>query len=648
MAATSPPPIAPSAAPGVPVAPSLVCAWIPHCAGLQIDEVVVTEDGVDVQATTMYARAPCPRCATPSSTVHSRYTRTIADLPWGAARVVLHVSPRRFRCRNPACQRRIFCERAPQLTRVYGRQTHCLRDTREGIGFALGGRPGARITNRLHLGGSRMTLLRLVRAAPDPPLSGTGDLTDTADETGPRHLGVDDWAKRKGRTYGTLLIDLDRHCPVDVLPDRTAETLAAWLQAHPGTELITRDRAGAYAEGARQGAPGATQVADRWHVLANLRDALERLLTRHQAALTAAAVDASPPPASDARDTLTSSLESTAGGCDAGVCHATTSPLRAPSVSSAPAVPHGILDEAGPVAAGAGPLSAPSSAPTPPRVQRRRAVALQQARRDRRLSRYEAVVAQHAQGKSLRTIAIELHLSRATVARYVRASHAGGFPERQPRTPRRTPLTRFDAYLRARWAAGCHNALTLWRELQAQGYPGGKTTVRDYVQAWRTVPPARPGDASPTKSAAAIAARLQPAVPPSVREITWRLLRRPEELAADEQAYLDRLFRHCAELGVAHGLTQDFAALVRERHRWQDEPGALTSWVRVAKASTTPELGSFAAGVLRDWSAVQAALTTSWSNGQTEGQVNRLKMLKRQMYGRANFDLLRKRVLARC
>lgn len=668
MATTPPPLLEPSSAPPPATSPPLIRAWLPHCAGLQIDDVVVTEDGVDVRATTVHARASCPRCAAPSGTVHSRYARIVADLAWGAARVVLRLCPRRFRCRNDACQQRIFCERLPHLTRVYGRQTHGLRAARERIGFALGGRPGARLADRLHVGGSRMTLLRLVRAAPEPSVSGGGEATDTADGTGPRHLGVDDWALRKGRTYGTLLIDLDRHCPVDVLPDRTAETLAAWLQAHPGTELITRDRAGAYAAGARQGAPAATQVADRWHLLANLRDALERLLTRQQAALTAAAVKTPPPPAPTGqldrpgdRGTTPSSTETkaTAGVADAGASPTTTSTVEGATIPPAPATLCGTPNQETPavvmsqvVTSTAGTLPPPSNALKPAPGRRPRAVALQQARRARRLGRYAAVVAQHAQGKSLRAIAAELHLSRTTVLRYVHASRAGGFPERQPRTPRATPLTQFDAYLRARWADGCHNALTLWRELQARGYPGGKTSVRDYVQAWRpevATAPATPSGDAPTKtSAGTVEGPPVPAVPPSIREVTWRLLRRPEELADDDQVYLDRLFRQCPEVGVAHGLAQDFAALVRDRQRWQDEPGALTSWVGVARASAIPELGRFAAGLLRDWAAVRTALTTAWSNGQTEGQVNRLKLLKRQMYGRANFDLLRKRVLARC
>jgi transposase len=300
---------------------------------------------------------------------------------------------------------------------------------------------------------------------------------------------------------------------------------------------------------------------------------------------------------------------------------------------------------------------------TPSRVRRPRELALQEARRARRLARYAAVVARREQGASLRAIAGDLRLSRTTALRHVRAARAGGLPERPPRAPRPTQLTRFDAYLRERWAAGCHNALALWRELQGRGFTGARTSVRDYVQRWRPAPSTPPASgvsstcsSAPSQTRAphgrrdgAAAAPNTPGTTtgsPSVREVTWRLLRRPDELTTDEQDYVATLVRHCPEVGVAHGLVQDLAALVRERDRWPEDPGALASWVHVARASDVPELRSFAAGLLRDWAAVQAALTSPWSNGQTEGQVTRLKLLKRQMYGRAKFDLLRKRVLA--
>jgi transposase len=449
----------------------------------------------------------------------------------------------------------------------------------EAIGFALGGRPAARLLPPLALRQSPQTLLRLVRAAPEPG------------RPAPRVLGIDDWALKRGRTYGTLLIDLERHCPVDVLPDRTAATAAAWLRSHGGPqgqiEVIARDRAGAYAEGARQGAPRATKVADRWHLLKNLGDAVERLLTRYHRALQDAA-----------------------------------RPLAGSQV--APLVP----------AAGASRAIAPTDPPPPPV---RRHVQEQQARRARRLTRYEAVRALRAQGASMRAIAQQLGLARGTVHRYLRAET---FPEQQPR-PRRTLLTPFQPYLRARWEVGDRNAAVLWRDLRARGFTGGKTGVRDLVARWR----AAAGEPAPT------APRLPaPAGPPtapdaprhSTREVTWLLLRRPEALDAAELAYLQALFAHHPALGVAHGLAQDFLTIVRQR-----QEQALAAWVAVATASALPELRSFATGLLRDWAAVRAALTEPWSSGQVEGQVNRLKVLKRQMYGRANVDLLRKRVLHR-
>jgi transposase len=554
-------------------------AFLPHLKGLRLEAIQVTaEEGVDVLLTAVRARAPCPVCGRGSRCVHSRYPRAVADLPWSGARITLRVQARRFRCRQAACPRRVFCERLPGLVRPYGRRTESLRRVLEAVAFAVGGRPGSRLLPAVALRQSPQVLLRLVRAAPEPP------------RPAPRVVGIDDWALKRGRTYGTLLVDLERHCPVDVLPDRTAETVAAWLRAHGGPEgqieVIARDRAGAYADGARQGAPGATQVADRWHLMKNLGDAVERLLTRHHRALQ----EATRPPAA---------------------------PEMAPSATASRVV-------------------APTATPPPP--PERRQVQEHQTRRARRVARYEAVRALRAQGASIRAIAQQVGLARGTVHRYLRAET---FPEQQPRPRRRTLLTPFEPFLRSRWDAGCRNAKGLWRELAAEGFTGRPTIVRDLLARWR----AAAGEPAPTapRPLALVGPSAPPATPRySTREVAWLLLRRPEDLDADEQAYLQALFRHRPVLGVAHGLILDFLTIVRQR-----QEQALAAWAAVATASALPELQTFATGLLRDWAAVRAALTEPWSSGQVEGQVNKLKVLKRQMYGRANVDLLRKRVLYR-
>jgi transposase len=532
----------------------------PHFAGLRVERLLVLDNVVHLEARRTAVTAHCPTCGGRSRRVHSRYVRRITDEPLAGRQVVVHLRVRRFFCVRRTCPKRTFAEQVPTFVRRYARRSTLLHRTLEHIGVALGGRPGARLSNALGRSVSRMTLLRLVRALPLP------------EDASPRVLGVDDWARKRGRTYGTILVDQERHAVVDLLPERTAAALTTWLQEHPGVEILCRDRAGAYADGARRGAPGAIQVADRWHVLVNLREALERLLTHHHAAVRATAADLLP----------------------------------------ASSVPAALCPEPG--------LADPATATRPTRAQREQA-----ERRAQRHARYAEVRVLHDQGLSARQIARSLHLARNTVRQFLRAE---GFPERQSRRPRPSLLTPYEPYLGERWAAGCRNATALWRELRARGFTGGRSIVRAHLTPWRAAD-------GPVRRAA------QPALPQfSVRQTSWLLLRSSQELEQDERAYVEALGQRCPEAARAGELAQGFIALVRERNH-----DALEPWVRQAERSNLPELCGFAVGLRRDWAAVSAGLELPWSNGQTEGQVNRLKLLKRQMYGRASFAFLRHRFL---
>jgi len=380
-------------------------------------------------------------------------------------------------------------------------------------------------------------------------------------------------------------VDLERRRPIELLPDRTAESLVAWLREHPGIEVISRDRAGAYADGARQGAPGAIQVADRFHLLANAGELLERVLGSRRTALheAAAAVDR------------------------------TLDQVRQPATDNA-------------------------AAPAPP-LEKRRAQQGREERRAQRLARYDAVIALHQEGHSHAAISRQAGLGRRTVRRYLRA---GAFPERSAAPARPTMLAPYEAYLRARWTDGCHNAHQLWREIRSQGYAGQAANVRRYLARWRPAP-GRPGPAvrqdHMDHAPSAPPVRL-PTPVPSPRQARWLLLRAAETLTADERAYRAALLDAEPVVREVQQLVADFGTLVRTR----DATGLIT-WLERADASSTPEVRSFATGIRRDRAAVDAALSSPWSNGQTEGQINRLKALKRQMYGRAKLDLLEKRFL---
>jgi transposase len=552
----------------------LVSHLAPHLPGLRFDHLTTEETHITMRLTTTTPTAPCPLCGTLATRVHSAYPRTLADLPWAGSTLALQLTVRKFFCPLPTWSRRIFTERLPLLAAPHARRTLRQAQLLSVIGFALGGQAGAPLATRVGLPVSPRTLLRQVRRSPLPP------------RPVPRVLGVDDFALRKGRTYGTILVDLEAHSPVDLLPDRTAETLAAWLQAHPGVAIISRDRSTEYARGATLGAPQAQQVADRFHLVKNLREAVERLLDRNRSRLSGIAL-----------------------------------PRRSVAPRPPPAVP---------------PTMGRQPAPRSPSE-----ATLRQARRRVRLARVNQVRTLHSQGVSILGIAQQLGLSRGAVYRYIRSD---GDPTATQWRPQPSQLDPYLPYLYQRWQEGCENGVQLWRELREQGYPGSRKMVATWIAQHRRQPaktgPRRYGTPDALAHKRTVVAQQRERTPSS-RAFSYFLLRPPDSLAEAERATLQQLQQASPDIAQAYPLSQAFLHLMRQRAGDQ-----LNAWLAQVAASELEDLQNFAIGLERDKAAVVAGLSESWSNGQVEGQVNRLKLKKREMYGRANFDLLRQRVLA--
>ena len=515
----------------------------------------------------------CPDCGHTSRAVHSRYRRRSADLPSLGSAVNLDLHVRRFYCRNAACARRTFAERWPELLRPHARRTCRLAEAQARVGAALGGEGSARLLQRLSMPASADTVLRLIRNLPLP------------EPEPPRVVGVDDWAMCKGRTYGTIVVDLERRCVLDLLPDRTAETLADWLRGQPQVAAVARDRSTEYARGIGLGAPGATRVADRWHVLVNMRQAVERWLAGAHVRLRRLL----PGPG--------------------------TQPRRRTQAFA--------------------------------RTRAERAARL--GRRERWVTLYEEVRRRHAAGEALQAISRAMNLAVGTVRKYASAE---SFPVPEARPLRPSILDPYLAYMQARLAEGCENALALWREVKAAGFPGTAKQVQRWMAEHRTAPalttPHQWRTRSPLLSATPAGSRRPPALP-SPPQLAWLLVQPPAALSEPDTALVARVEQDRGAARVAE-LARRFTALVRacgvsQKPDPEAARAGLATWLADARKSGVRAVETFAAGLEQDGAAIQAALTTPWSSGQAEGQITRLKLIKRQMYGRASFDLLRRRVL---
>ncbi len=527
-------------------------------AGLMVDQILPNLNDIAIVTSPRQISASCPDCGVTSERLHSRYRRLLSDLPWQGRPVTLHVHARRFRCLNPACSRQTFAERLSGTAPAAARRTERLGDLQGHLGLALGGEAGMRLAERLAMPTSADTLLRLICKAgsvAEPPPT-------------PRVLAVDDWAWRRGRRYGTVLVDLERNAVVDLLPDRQADTLAEWLRRHPGIEIVARDRAGAYADGVRQGAPDAVQVTDRWHLLRNLGDAVRSVVDRQHAAVRRAAKQASGQKA--------------------------TLPMTAPIIE---------------------PDSRKSNA----------AAKRSQASHARRHALYADAARLHTAGASISRIAAQLGADRKTVRRWLRA----GGPPLWRKPPRASVLAPYRDRLERRWAEGCRNAALLWRELVDLGFSGRPGTVRSWAGQRRRREPQTAGGRAGTRAADEQS--------PSSRQVARMLMADPDALPEPEQAFVSCLLAQVP--GLADGIAVAKRLNTLLRHESKENLGG------VLDAAVGTPLEEFAVSLRRDLAAVQAALDLPWTTSPAEGQINRLKMLKRTMYGRAGFPLLRARVL---
>jgi transposase len=528
--------------------------------GFRITEMENTPEKLVITAQSTHKSADCANCGVRSTHYHSSYTRLMRDTPIGLQSVWLEMRVRRFRCRHEQCEQKTFAEQYPDLAGRRRRHTHRLMTNLAQIGLATGGEAGVRLARKLAMHTSPATMIRLVRQLDTP-----GTIT-------PRIVGIDDWAFRKGRTYGTIIVDHELGKTIDLLPSSAGDVVKEWLEKHPSIEVVTRDRSGEYRDAVTQALPQATQIADRWHLLKNMGEAIERHISKRYKSLCQSMVKW----AED--DEVALDVEN-------GEKHR-------------------------------------RYAPGPERD------AIHAARTEARQDLYDTVKARWEKGAYTTDIAREFNLSRTTVSRWVNSESLS--PDNRGRFKQKCLIDGYEVYLRQRLAEGCTNQSQLWREIGERGFSGNRELVSKWI---------RENGMSPRANSANPAIKKDSIAVPRPKALTWLLIRKKDDLDKDER-YLLKLLLRDTKIAEIRKLAHKFMHMIRSQAESEWD-----SWLETCCQSAVKELRNFAISLKRDEAAVYEAIRQPWSNGATEGHVNRLKLLKRQMYGRANFDLLRLKVL---
>ena len=499
--------------------------------GLLAGSIVDTGGETIITVSSSRQMASCPSCGRHSARIHSRYLRSVADLPVSGRSVGLRLSARRFYCTEASCPRRVFTERFDGIA-PWARRTRRLEQIVLHLGLALGGRPAAALAQRLRLDVSNDTLLRTIRRGTKP------------DMAPPRVVGIDDWAWRRNFRYGTIVCDLQRRRPLVLLPDRGPATVQAWLADQPQIEVIARDRAGNYALAANRALPNAIQVADRWHLMENASaaflDAVRRSIRQIRSAIGTAIVD--------------------------------------PAMLTA-------------------------------------AEKLQYDAYLRREDANAAILALAKSGHAIKEIVRRTGHSRKLVRRVLRGERDDTFRSRQSSLEAHLP------WLDAQWAQGKRNGAALWRQMRSAGFRGSLRVVSEWTTRRRR-----------SEHAESALSRT-----PGVRTIARMMTVGRATLSKAETVTLAVIENGVPSLVAARDMVDDFQTMLRCKA--QD---ALQPWIERARNSL---IAGFANGIAKDKAAVLAAITSAWSNGQTEGQVTKLKLVKRQMYGRGKIDLLEARLI---